>query len=63
MSKFRQELEARNLKKEFEIMEAITNTEIHHTRKNDDPDVHHLNRYTDMVPCNSYYSVLINPFR
>ena len=55
VSKFRSEVEARNLKREFEIMEAITNTEVHHKRKNAEPTVGHLNRYTDMVPCNIWF--------
>jgi hypothetical protein len=51
VSEFAKEAGKRDLEKEFNILEQVTFLKTHQERFNKDPEVQHLNRYCDILPC------------
>jgi hypothetical protein len=54
VSNFTKEAGKRDLDKEFSILEQVTYLKTHKERFNTDPEVQHLNRYCDILPCTVY---------
>lgn len=50
-SNFAKEAGKRDLDQEFSILEQVTYLKTHKERFNKDPEVQHLNRYCDILPC------------
>ncbi len=58
VSKFAAELKKRNFDDEFSLLDQATYQKPHKARFNKDPEVQHLNRYTDILPCKDLIKML-----